>query len=52
MLDPRGIYDESGALYKRDNFLDSLKLFPFIIDDVYSAVKAVHHVCRGSVGVL
>ena len=52
MLDPRGIYDESGALYKRDNFLDSLKLFPFIIDDVYPLVKAVHHVCRGSVGVL
>ena len=52
MLDPSGVYDVIGALFKRDNFLDSLKLFPFIIDDVYSLVKAVHHVCRGSVGVL
>ena len=52
MLDPGGVYDERGALYKRDNFLDSLKLFPFIIDDVYSAVKPIYHVCRGSVGVL
>ena len=46
------VSDESGALYKRDNFLDSLKLFPFIIDDVYSAVKAIYHVCLGSVSVL
>ena len=52
MLDPSGVYDEIGPLYKRDNFLDSLKLFPFIIDDVYPLVKAIHHVCRGSVGVL
>ena len=52
MLDPSGINDEIGALYKRDNFLHSLKLFPFIIDDVYFLVKAVHYVCRGSVGVL
>ena len=52
MLDPRGINDEIGALYERGNFLDTLQLFPFIIDDVYPLVKAVHHVCRGSVGVL
>ena len=52
MLDPSGINDESETLYKRDNFLDSFKLFPFIVDDVYSVVKAVHHVCRGPVGVL
>ena len=52
MLDPSGVYDEIGLLYKRDNFLDSLKLFPFIIDDVYPLVKAIHHVFRSSVGVL
>ena len=51
MLDPSGINDESGALYKKGNFLDSLKLFPFVIDNVYSLVKAVQHVCSGSVGV-
>ena len=41
MLDPSGINDEIGALYKRHSFLDSLKLFPFIIDDVYPLVKAL-----------
>ena len=50
--DPSGINDESGALYNRDNFLDSLKLFPFIIDDVYLLLVIVHHVCRGSAYVL
>ena len=37
---------------KETTSLIQLKLFPFIIDDVYSLVKVVHHVCRSSVGVL
>ena len=47
-----GVNELIRSLYKRDNFLDLIKLFPFITGEVYSLVEAIHDVCRGSVGVL
>ena len=47
-----GVNDLIRSLYKRDNFLDLIKLFPFITGEVYYLLEAIHDVCRGSVGVL
>ena len=38
--------------YIKENFLDLIKLFPFITGEVNSLLEAIHDVCRGSVGVL